>query len=168
MHDPEHEEEGTVPTIAPETASQGASDQGCEPAIAAIEGILVEVDSEDWLINFDMEGLPPTLSHPVLSVSSQSSLFQHSTKHCMDCDLSVYSETSLFLDNTGTVLLTCWESDLPALILSNLPRSPSLQISASLLTLPLLDACCPSLYRGMPCCDVESQVASGQATTISA
>ncbi len=52
----------TAPTNAPEPKPLCESDQGCEPAIAVPVLILVDIDSgEDWLINWDMEILLPTL-----------------------------------------------------------------------------------------------------------
>lgn len=54
----EPEEEETAPNLEP----QSESDQGCEPTTAAAEGILVVLDTEDWLIDLDMEVMPPTLN----------------------------------------------------------------------------------------------------------
>lgn len=59
MSEQELDEEGKAPTIAP--MPQSESDQGCESATPATEGILVELDTEDWLIDLDTKVLPPTL-----------------------------------------------------------------------------------------------------------
>ncbi|ROJ62535.1 hypothetical protein DPX16_21521 [Anabarilius grahami] len=146
----------TVPTIAPEQMPQCESDQGCEPATTMPEGILVVLNTEDWLINWHSEVLFPTLSQPESFVCSSSSLFQDSTETCMDCEISVCS-SSLFQDSTETVSLTCWEWELSLLIKSRLPLSPSPQSSASPPAPLLLDDCSPSSYPGTPCCDVNPQ-----------
>ncbi|KAL1256547.1 hypothetical protein QQF64_012092 [Cirrhinus molitorella] len=55
----------TAPTSATKPKFPCESDQGCEPATAVPEGILVEIDAgEDWLIDWNGEILPPALSHP--------------------------------------------------------------------------------------------------------
>lgn len=53
LSEPDPEEKRTVPAIAPESEPQSESDRGCEPATSAAEGIWVEMDTEDWLIDLD-------------------------------------------------------------------------------------------------------------------
>lgn len=60
----------TAPTIAPEPMPQSESDQGCEPA--TIVGVLVELKTEDCLIDWDTEVMLPTLPHPESSILSSS------------------------------------------------------------------------------------------------
>ncbi|ROJ62438.1 hypothetical protein DPX16_21424 [Anabarilius grahami] len=159
------------------------SDQGCEPVTPEAEGMLVEIETEGWLMDFNAEVLTPTQSHLVLcssslfqnstetcidcelSVCPSSSLFHDSTKNCLDCDLSVCSESSLFKDSIEngmdcqlTVSSTCMDYKLLPLISSSFHLPPSPQNSASPLAQPLLDVCSPSPSLGMPCCDFEPQV----------
>lgn len=72
MHEPEPDEEETALISAQESVPQCA----CEPVTAATEGILVDLDTGDWLKDLNVEVLSPTLSHLVSSVCSESSLFQ--------------------------------------------------------------------------------------------
>ncbi|ROL48793.1 hypothetical protein DPX16_23443 [Anabarilius grahami] len=55
--------EGTAPTISPECEY----DQGCEPATSVLQGILVVLDTEDWLIDLDMEPLISSLHYGPLT-----------------------------------------------------------------------------------------------------
>lgn len=41
---------------------QSESDKGCEPATIVPVGVLVELDTEDFLIDWDSEVLLPTLN----------------------------------------------------------------------------------------------------------
>lgn len=107
----------TALTISAEEEPHKESDQGCEHATPEAKGMLVKMETEDWLMDFNVEVLTSTQSHLVLcssslfqdstetcidcelSVCPSSSLFQDSTKNCLDCDLSVCSESSLFKDS---------------------------------------------------------------------
>lgn len=65
MSEPDSEERRTAQIITPEQELQSESDQGCDPATPAAEGMQVEVNTEDWLIELNMEVLTPTLSYLV-------------------------------------------------------------------------------------------------------
>lgn len=118
MLEPEPELNRTALTISAEEKPHKESNQGCEPVTPEAEGMLVEMETEDWLMDFNAEVLTSTQSHPILcslslfqdstetcivcelSVCPSLSLFQDSTKNCLDCDLSVCSESLLFKDST--------------------------------------------------------------------
>jgi hypothetical protein len=57
--------------LAPELKPQRDSDLGCEPATIVPVGVLVELDTEDWLIDWETE---ISLYHHELFVLSSSSL----------------------------------------------------------------------------------------------
>lgn len=69
MLEPEPEVNRTALTISAEEEPHKESDQGCEPATPEAEGMLVEMETEDRLMDFNAEVLTPTQSHPVLCSS---------------------------------------------------------------------------------------------------
>ncbi|ROL52405.1 hypothetical protein DPX16_6634 [Anabarilius grahami] len=52
---PVPEDKRSVRTLAPEEEPPSESDQGCEPTTSVAEGIFVEIESEDWLMDFSYE-----------------------------------------------------------------------------------------------------------------
>ncbi len=134
----------TAPNNAPEPKPLCESDQGCEPAIAVPVGILVDIDSgEDWLINWDMEILLPTLPHPDIATLSSSSLVLASAKTDFSPDINC---------------------ELSSVIPTNLNLLPTLPVPASPPAVPQLDACSPSSSLVMPCSDVKPQVMQSPAS----
>lgn len=75
MSEPDTEERRTAQIIAPEQEPQSESDQGCDPATPAAEGMLVEADTEDWLIELNMEVLTSTISYLVFPPATAGSSF---------------------------------------------------------------------------------------------
>lgn len=114
-------ESRTVPTIALEPEPQNESDQVYELATSVPVGVLVEMDSEEWLIVWEAEVELPTLFSPVSSVPLSSLLDLPSIK---------------------PVSLPCTESMLSLLI----PLPPSHPHSASQSTLPSLVPFSPSSF----------------------
>lgn len=86
-------------TITPEEVPQSESDQGCEPAKTADEGV-VNMDIEDWLIDFQ-------------------TLFLDSSKVCMDYDLFILSTCmdcvipSFCQDSSSTITAKLSQSSSP-------------------------------------------------------
>ncbi|ROL46817.1 hypothetical protein DPX16_1454 [Anabarilius grahami] len=75
-HQPKPEDMWPALTLAPKKEPHSESDQGCEPATSVAEGILVELVTEDWLMDFHTEHrdlLRPYISVlPLLEVRSPS------------------------------------------------------------------------------------------------
>lgn len=69
----------TAQTIASEPEPQCESVQVCEPATTVPVGVLVELDTEDWLIDWETEVVLTTQPRPVSPVSSSPAL---SLFHC--------------------------------------------------------------------------------------
>lgn len=115
--------DGELPAIV-RKEPQSKSDQGCEPATTVTEGILVELDTEDWLINWYSEVKLLTQPHPESSISSLSE-----------------SPSLLVLSSLKTVSLNYMDITLPPLIPSSFSVSPSPQSSATPPAPPQLYAC---------------------------
>lgn len=123
--DPEPE---PMPTKEPEPQSK--SEKVCEPATSVTEETLVELDTDECLIDWEMEVMLPTLPCPV--PSEPSSL-------------------PLVLPSIMPVSSSCIEMELSSLILPNLPLPPQRYYSAGPSAPPSLVPFSPSTSPLTPC-----------------
>lgn len=99
----------TAPTVALKPKSKNESDQVCEPATSVPWGFLVELDKEDWLIDWDNEVWLLPLHSPEASM-----LLSH-----------------LVLSSTKTVSWPCIDIELSPLIPPTQPSFPTLSSRSS-------------------------------------